>query len=269
MNTLTRLVAVLAVVGSCAAYAGSNCERREVDAHQLRSASTLTARVVEQLEARNRPLAVLSRVGQDLSGYGLRYSHSGLVVRDHALGRWTVIHQLNHCGGADSAIYAEGLLNFYLDDLYRYEAHIAWPDQVLSDGLLRALNAGAALRVFDPRYSVISRYGSARTQNSTAWLAELIGYALAVELPQCDRIRSSRPFGRCGLDGHGYRPEQIRISYGRRVVGGLFSANASFSDHPVSSRLSGKYQVVSVRSILALLRAREAVELEVVANPLS
>lgn len=269
MTAARRMIAALTLFGTVCAHAGSNCERRAVDAQQLRSASALTVRVVEQLEARNRPLAVLSRVGQDLSGYGLHYSHAALVVRDHPLGRWTVVHQLNHCGGDDSAIYAEGLLNFFLDDLHRYQAHIAWPDQPLSDGLQRALDDAAALRVFDPHYNVISRYGSKRTQNSTAWLAELIGYVLAVELPQCDRIRSPRQLGRCGLDGHGYRPEQIRISYGRRVVGGLFSANASFSDHPLSARLSGKYQVVSVRSILALLRKRNAAELEVVADPLS
>jgi hypothetical protein len=41
------------------------------------------------------------------------------------------------------------------------------------------------------------------------------------------------------------------------VLGGLFSANTDFTDHPVATRLSGDYPVVTVRSILRWLHANE------------
>ena len=247
------------------AHAGSACISHEIGPDQLRAASQLTLTVIAELEAADRPLAIVSRVGQDLSQYGQRYSHAGLVVRDHPAGRWTVIHELNHCGSADSGIYAEGMLNVFLDDMVRYEAHLLWPDDRLTEALLRALADEAPRRLHNPEYSVISRYGSESTQNSTAWLAELIGYSMAAEFPGCRRSPSQpRQIARCALDRQGFTPDSIRISYGKRVMGGLFSANASFVDHPLRSRLSGNYEVVTVRSILDWLRPQSIAEREIV-----
>jgi hypothetical protein len=50
-------------------------------------------------------------------------------------------------------------------------------------------------------------------------------------------------------------PDRIHIPYSKRLLGGLFSANADFTDHPVATRLSGDYPVVTVRSILRWLQA--------------
>ena len=47
-----------------------------------------------------------------------------------------------------------------------------------------------------------------------------------------------------------------------RVLGGLFSANAVFTDHPVATRLSGRYPVVTVRSILRWLVEQQALASE-------
>jgi len=58
----------------------------------------------------------------------------------------------------------------------------------------------------------------------------------------------------------------IRIGYGKRLLGGMFSANAQFTDHPVGSRLSGRYEVVTVRSILGFASTM-AVEQMVIREP--
>ena len=42
----------------------------------------------------------------------------------------------------------------------------------------------------------------------------------------------------------------MRIPYTKRVVGGLFSKTAVFGDHSLGARVSGKYPVVTVRSIM-------------------
>jgi hypothetical protein len=51
----------------------------------------------------------------------------------------------------------------------------------------------------------------------------------------------------------GFRPDVIHIPYRKRILGGLFSANTDFTDHPVATRLSGEYPVVTVRSIFRYL----------------
>lgn len=250
------LLLIAAFFAAPNAQAGSACQQREVGASELRKASVATLKVVAELEAHDRPFAIISRVGQDLSKFGLRYSHAALVVRDHPAGRWTVVHQLNYCGTAESGIYVEGLLNFFLDDLLLYEAHLIWPDDQLNTHLAAALEDGAVLGVFDSRYNVISRYGSSRTQNSTAWLVELIGSALAAAQPRCAHQSKPRKRAQCALDRSGFEADKLRIGYGQRLIGGLFSANAQFTDHPVGARLSGSYRVVTVRSVLDFLEAR-------------
>ncbi|MNW19810.1 hypothetical protein D3C71_2199570 [compost metagenome] len=37
------------------------------------------------------------------------------------------------------------------------------------------------------------------------------------------------------------------------MLGGLFSANVAFTDHPIGTRLAGDYPVVTVRSIIEYL----------------
>jgi hypothetical protein len=49
---------------------------------------------------------LIARAGQDLSKYGLRYSHLGIAYRDDAAlggrGAWRVVHKLNQCGSSRS-----------------------------------------------------------------------------------------------------------------------------------------------------------------------
>ena len=100
------------------------------------------------------------------------------VLRDHPDGRWTVVHELNACGTARSSLYAQGLVNFFVDDLVAQDAKIVWPDDETSAALVALLTRDPS-RVHDADYSVIARFGSAKYQNSTAWVLETIGAAEA------------------------------------------------------------------------------------------
>ena len=68
---------------------------------------------------------MLARAGQNLNEYGLRYSHLGFAYRD--TNGWRVVHKLNQCGSARASIYRQGLGEFFMDDLYRYEAALVVP----------------------------------------------------------------------------------------------------------------------------------------------
>lgn len=206
---------------------------------------------VKALDEADTPVALVARVGTDLSKHGLVYSHVGFALRDHPDGRWTVLHLLNACGTDRSALHAQGLVNFFADDLVNQDARIVWLQPELAQRLASQLRALPRNALHQPHYSVIARPGSRDYQNSTAWVLE----TLAAVLPETDTLHDrSGAYAYAKHDG--FRPDRIHIAYSKRILGGLFSANTAFADHPVATRLSGDYPVVTVRSILRYLEER-------------
>ena len=125
------LVATLAAAGG-PARAGQNCEPRKPGLDSIRRDLALAASVADQLDEMARrdgtQVVLIARVGQDLSQYGLRYSHLGIAYRDDAAltgrGAWRVVHKLNQCGSERSMLYRQGLAEFFGDGLYAHEAGI-------------------------------------------------------------------------------------------------------------------------------------------------
>lgn len=243
---------LLSVLLTTSVQAGRSCASHAMRPAQLQEASIAAQRTYAALEAGPGDLALVARVGQDLAAHGLRYSHVGIAKRDHPNGRWTVVHLLNACGSDRSAIYAEGLLNFFLDGMLSYDSRVIWLQPELEKQLLLGLQQDWATRIHDARYNVIARPDSSRNQNSTGWTLSLLGLAL-----QPGRVEASR--GVQTAMAAGFEPTVLRLSYGKRVLGGLFSANVDFSDHPVKARLRGRYPVVTVRAIFEWLRDADLV----------
>lgn len=123
---MRAIVATLLLAFALAANAGTTCTITTATPRAIAAAAATAREVAAALDARDRPVALVARVGTDLSKYGLRYSHVGFALRDHPDGRWTVVHELNACGTARSALYAQGLVNFFLDDLVSQDAKIVW-----------------------------------------------------------------------------------------------------------------------------------------------
>jgi hypothetical protein len=254
MNAL-RLLVLLLLCMAAPAQAGRGCEAQEPGPLAWAAAADTALRVLDALDAVDAPVALLSRAGTDLSAHGLHYSHLGFALRDHPAGPWTVVHLLNYCDSDRSALYAEGLLPFFADDLARQDARISWLDPALAEALASRLLEGTGQKLHQPRYNLIARPGSRRTQNSTAWALELLA---AAELPG----RIDRSSAQAWLQAQGFVPDEVRIAYTRRIAGGLLVANLDFNDHPVSTRLGGRYPVVTVRSVLRHLQARDRIERE-------
>jgi hypothetical protein len=247
-----KLVVALAVVvlGVLPAQgrAGTRCENQAVTPEKLAAAAQTALTVAAALEQRDAPAALVARVGTDLSAQGLVYSHVGFVVRDHAAGRWTAVHLLNECGSDRSGLYAQGLVNFFADDLVNQDARIVWLRPAQAERLAARLRGLPARNLHQPRYNLIARPGSADYQNSTAWVLELFATTLTDTSPSAHR----REAYRMALED-GFRPDRVQIPYSKRVLGGLFSANVAFGDHPIGTRLAGDYPVVTVRSIIEYL----------------
>jgi hypothetical protein len=236
------------------ADAGDACRQQEVAPYKLEAAARTALLAAAALDAADAPVALIARVGTDLSKQGLVYSHAGFVVRDHAHGRWTVVHLLNECGSDRSGLYAQGLVNFFSDDLVNQNLRIVWfkPDAAVR--LAERLKQMPRHSLHHPRYNLIARSGSDDYQNSTAWIVEMMASAWA-DRPVYDR-RNAYAFAK----GDGFLPDIIHIPYSKRVLGGLFSANTDFTDHSVGTRLSGDYPVITVRSIFRYLEQSGYVE---------
>jgi len=252
---MKHLLLMLVLIFPATVLGGTQCSENTASPKAIATAADSAQRVLLQLEKHDAPVAMLARHGTDLKKYGLHYSHVGFVVRDHQDGRWTVVHLLNECGTSRSNIYAQGLVNFFLDDLQSQDTRLVWLNPELSERLSLLLNSNKTSAVFDPAYNVIARYDSRQYQNSTAWVLDMLA---AAQLPKTQI--AERTHAQALEKAQGFIPDVIHIDYSQRILGGLFSANTVFTDHSVGARLSGEYKVVTVRSIFRHLQRLDVID---------
>lgn len=242
-----RLLFILTLLAAPAAHAGRGCTEVAPSPEAARKALTLGLRVQEWLDASGARLALIARVGSDLSAHGLRYSHTGYVWRTAPGGPWRVRHLLNHCGTATAGLYEEGLGNFFSDTPFRYEALLAVPAPALQQQLARELGGPHVLDVFEPTYNMLANPWGTHMQNSNQWLLEFTALALAE--PGVSDRRSAQAW----LAAQGYVPGDIRVSAAERLGATLMAANISFTDHPLATRLGGHYPAVTAESVVDFL----------------
>ena len=245
------LVATIAIAGLCfasPARAGRPCEEFRPTATNVYNALTLAQRVSETLAASDAEVALIARAGEDLSRYGLRYSHMGMVVRDHPDGPWTVVHELNECATADSALFTQGLGTFFLDDMFRYESLIVIPAPRVQQRLRALLLGRGFVRMHEPHYSVVAYPFSTRYQNSNQWVLELLAMASAEEGQVITRTQAQ-----AWLRDAGFVPATLQIDAMQRLAARMFRANVAFDDHPFDRRMAGQIDCVTVESVAAFV----------------
>ncbi len=241
------LVAISALlVASHGAFAGQSCEPREPKPAEIRSGLQLAQKVQQHLDTQGARVAIIGRVGRDLSEYRLRYSHIGFAVRNDARNRWDVVHMLNHCGRADADLYDQGLGNFFLDDLYRFEAVVLIPRPELQAQLAEAIAGGKGRALLEPSYSLIAHPYSIKYQNSNQWVLELAAATTAGG-------NLSRAAAHMRMRQDGYQPSVLNLPPLKRLGARLFSVNTRFDDHSNEEWSSSQYQVVSAESVLGWL----------------
>lgn len=246
------VASVVLLAAAPPAQAGRSCDERILTADAARSGLTLAHQVREHLERAGAQVALIARVGQDLSQYGLRYSHIGFVVRDHPRGKWRVIHELNECGSAQSDLFVEGLGNFFLDDLYAYEAALLVPGAPLQQRLARALLGDKPALMHGQPYNMVAYAYSTQYQNSNQWALEMIAAASADGIDIGNRTQAQ-----AWLKLAGYEPLTVVIPALTRLGGRMFRANIAFDDHPWDRRMADQIDTVTVESVLRFLETRE------------
>lgn len=249
---MRRLLSALLLAAAATAHAGQQCAQRPLAVAEAERALDLAQRSQQALDDSGAQVAIIARAGQDLSPYGLRYSHAGLAWREHPGGRSVVVHLLNDCGTAHSALYNDGLGNFFLTDLDRHQARLILPSPPVQHRLAQLLASRMPLRLHEPRYSMLSYAWSTRYQNSNQWVLEMLAAAGAAP----GRV-ASRAEAQQWLSDEGYRPAAVRVGAAARLGARLFRANVAFDDHPAVPRLRGDFATVTVDGIEQFVRGHD------------
>ncbi len=234
------------------AQAGQACTIKKTSVDTFVAAMNMAEKTRLALEASGAQVALIGRVGQDLSRYGLRYSHMAYAWRDHPKGRWLVVHELNQCGTADSALYDQGLGNFFLDDLHAFEAVIVIPSEQSQARIAKMLASDVPSRLHKRAYNMLSYAFSTQYQNSNQWVLETYAAASATDM----EIRT-RGLAVSWLRMTGFRPITVDIPATTRLGARMFSANIAFDDHPFGRRAQGLIDTVTVESVIRFVRKRE------------
>ena len=248
----TLLIAAGALLlGATAAQAGRRCEAAKPTPQVIERGLNLaqrTAAVLDAAHARDGTRVVLlARAGQDLSKYGQHWSHVGWAYKT-AEGPWRVVHKLNECGTDQSIVTRQGLGEFCLDDLWRYEAAWARPPPELQDALWKLLQDNRrAPALHQRRYSMVSYAWGTRYQQSNQWAIETL--ALAAE-PQVQRREQAQAWLRL----KDYRPATLRIGALTRLGGRMTAGNVAFDDHPSAQRFADRIETVTADSVLDWLQ---------------
>ena len=241
--------ALIAWAGS--AEAGRSCEDRPLTADVMVKGLNLAARTAKALDAEfqknGTQVVLLARQGQDLSKYDLKYSHYGWAYRTPA-GPWRVAHKLNECGTASGHIYRQGLGEFFLDDMWRYEAAIQIPTPAVQQALLKFLSAPTVLRLQNEPYSMVSYVWSSKYQQSNQWATETLAAAMEPAAIQ------NRAQAQAWLQSKGYEPSALIIRAFSRLGGRMTAANIAFDDHPNEKRFASRIETVTVDSVTQWLQ---------------
>jgi hypothetical protein len=248
------MLAGVALFGTVA-HAGRSCDAPQPPKTvTIERALNLATRTLQALDASGAQVVVLARAGQDLSKYGLHYSHLGFAYRQNdAQGGhvWRVLHKLNQCGSADSAIYRQGLGDFFLDDLWRYEAAWVVPTQPVQERLLALLqDEQRAVLLHHKPYSLVSYVWGQKYQQSNQWAIETLALALA---PEMNAGQPTRQQAQAWLQLKSYQPSVLTIGALTRLGARVSAANVAFDDHPNEKRFSDRIETVTVDSVFAWL----------------
>ena len=230
-----------------AAQAGRTCETRPLDVSTVRQSMELAERTARHLDASGAQVVILARAGQDLSRYGLTWSHMAFAYREAPGTPWRVVHKLNHCGTAVGALYRQGLGEFFLDRMHRYEsAYVVLSPEAQARLLPILKENGRLARWHVEPYNMVAYAWAVRYQQSNQWVLETL--AGAMEPAAATRLQAQG-----WLQMRGYRPAVLRLNAMERLGARVGTAHIAFDDHPDAKRFSGRIETVTVDSAFAWL----------------
>lgn len=233
------------LLATAAAHAGRPCEDKRPTLPQVAQGLALAQATARRLDDSGAQVLLLARAGQDVSAYRLQWSHLGFAYKDSTQqpAVWRVMHKLNACGTDEAALFRQGLGEFFLDHLHRYEAAFVALKPELQQALLAMLTDNTqAARLHERRYSMVAYAFGTTYQQSNQWVLETLAGAAA---PGITSRRSAQDW----LKTQGYQPTDLHLSALTRLGGRLTQANIAFDDHPTARRMTRHIETVTADSM--------------------
>jgi hypothetical protein len=164
------------------------------------------------------------------------------------------VHLLNACNSNQSAIWNEGLANFFLDDLHAYEALLIVPSPALQAKLLAIVNSeSAVINMHQPLYNMLAYPFSDKYQNSNQWALELLAQALSQQAAMVTPV-ANRKQAQQWLKLTNYEPTTLKLGAMTRLGARVFKANVAFDDHPNERRFADLIDTATVESMVVYAR---------------
>lgn len=220
-----------------------------LNAAEIKMATHMAQRATTFLNKGGASVVLLGRIGSDLSTYGLRFTHFGFALQNHPNEPWQVIQLINPCGTTISEIRHETLQDFFSDHLFAYDVLVLTPPPDLQKKLLTILQSPLALQLHNARYNMMAYPHSEKYQNSNQWILEIIIAALDKQ----NLIQNRHAALQSPLMAE-YQPDTVRLPIQTCLAARLFEKNVHLWDHPLMDQMRGKFQVVTVRSIVQFLQ---------------
>lgn len=260
--TITKILFTLSICLSLIspAFAGKNCEESSLLKEDIvLKASLASQKLLESanlLSPNGDKVFLIGRMGQNLDQYRLKYSHGAFLAKNN--GNWEVFHELNDCSSDKSNIFNEGVLNFFLDDLYQYDSIIISFDNNINTTLKEVLFDKKSLKeAHNPHYNLLAYPFNSKYQNSNGWLLEIIARAMAKNNKK--EINTHEDFISFIKELH-YEPAILQIGMFKRLGGRMFKANIAFDDQPFNDRMAGNIRTYTFDGLFEFIKQQKIVD---------
>jgi len=246
-----RLAAPLVLLSLLAANAnaGTTCEPMQLTPELVETGAKLSQGLINKVNELRPEVAIIARVGSDSSKYGIKYTHMGFLVKNGE--NWEVMHLLNSCGTSNSHLYKQGLLNFYIDDLFVNDTLLVIPTRDFQTKLLHTFRSKMALQLHKKHYSLIAYPFSTKYQNSNQWVLETLAHSNNTAANNRTEVQKY-------LQSSNYNPQVIQVSALEKFGAG-FKSNVALDDHPLAEQQSNSLSVVTVDSVVNWMKANNLV----------
>ncbi|HEY1394854.1 DUF2145 domain-containing protein [Roseateles sp.] len=229
------------------AQAATFCDRgNEVSATEQDRQLQVVAIARRALEASGASAALVSRSGTDLSRFDLRYSHSGIALKDSRNSPWSVRQLYYACDESKAKLYDQGLAGFLLS-AGRTEpirlSIVTWPEREGARLAAAALDNRRALALLSPRYSASAYAFSTRYQNCNQWVAELMGFAWAPRDGNDAGETPARQQAQRWLKDLGYDPAPVVVPSHAVMFAAQFVPLIHSDDHPIDDLYAMRLKV--------------------------
>jgi hypothetical protein len=194
------------------------------------------------LDASGHSMAVVARAGIDLDRFNLRYSHSGISLKQSGNTPWSVRQLYYSCEQDRPMLFDQGLTGFLIDQDNKrlpYVSLVFLPPVAEQAVERAALDKPVVLKLLAADYSANAYAFSTRYQNCNQWVMEVIAHAQG-GLPAEGDLRAD---AQRWLREQHYLPTSVQVNNPFILIGGMLVPLLHTLDHPPENRSKGLFEV--------------------------